>query len=77
MASGKPTQIMHNDYNYVFTGIGCFKCTFLLQIEDNVKPYQVPALCEIYVLKKLFRKELERLQEQQILTPLVVDETAE
>ena len=73
----KTTQMMHNDYNDVFTGIGCFKGTFSLQTKDDVKSYQAPPRHATYALKKTFKKELERLQGQEILAPLGVDETAE
>ena len=48
-----------------------------MQFKEDVKPYQVPLRCITYALQEPFRKELEKLQDQQILAPLVVDETAE
>ena len=42
-----------------------------------MKPYQLPPRCVAYVLLEPFKKELERLQEHQILSPLNVDEMAE
>ena len=68
---------MYNDYSDIFTGIGCFKDTFLLQNIDDLKPYLVPSRCVAYALQEPFTKELERLHEEQILAPLVVDETVE
>ena len=62
VASAKTTQITHNDYSDVFTGIGCFKASFLLQIKDDVKQYQITPRHVAYTLQKLFRNELERLQ---------------
>ena len=48
-----------------------FQSTFLLQVEEGVKPYQVTSQC------MTFKKELECLQEQQIILPLGIDETSE
>ena len=77
MASAKTTQLMHNDYNDSFTRIWCFKGIFLLKIKDGIQQYQKPPRCVANVLKEPFRKELEKLQGQQILAPLEEDETAE
>ena len=43
VASVKATQEFHNEYSDVFTGIGCFKDTFSLQIKEgiNYKIFQV------------------------------------
>ena len=68
---------MHNEYMDVFTTIGFFKGTFSLKVKDNVKPYQVPSRCIAHTLQEPFREELKMLQDQQILAPLGVDETAE
>ena len=65
------TQKIHRKYGNVFNGAGCFEGTFLLQLKPNSKPYQA------YALQKLFKEELEQLQEQDIIAPLAVDETAE
>ena len=75
MASVKTTLTMYNEGRNVFTGIGCFKGTFLLQVTDDVKPYQVPIKCIAYALQELLRKELESLQDLQILAPPGTDET--
>ena len=40
----------------------------------------VPSLCvilQVYVLQKPFEEEMKRLQKQDIITPLGVDETSE
>ena len=76
VASEKTTRIMHN-YSDVPTGIGCFKGKFFLQVKDDVKPYQAALRYIAYALQKPFSKELERLQDQQILATLGVDEAAE
>ena len=71
------TQIIHNTYGDVFNGIGCFEGTFSLQLKPDSKPYQVPPRHMAYALQKPFKEELEWLQEQIIIIPLGVDETAE
>ena len=61
----------------MFNGIGCFEGTFPLQLKPDSKPYQVPPRHVAYALQKLFKEELEWLQEQDIIAPLGVDEMAE
>ena len=56
----------------VFNSIGCFKGTFSLQLKLDSKPYQAPPG---HVAP--FQKEVQRLQELDIITLLGVDETAE
>ena len=56
VAITKITQTMHNGYSDVFTGIGYFKCTFSLQVKDDVKPCQAPLRHIAYVLQEPFRK---------------------
>ena len=50
---------------------------FLTQSQRRHKPHQVPPNHVAYRLQESFYKELKRLQEQQMLMPLWVDETAE
>ena len=57
--------------------IGCFKGTLSVKVKDNAKPYQMPLRHIAYALQEPFRKELERLQEQQIIAPLGVDKMVE
>ena len=45
LASEKTMQVIHNDYSDVFTGIWYFKGTFLLQIKDDAKLYEVLPKC--------------------------------
>ena len=40
--STKPTQVLYNKYRNVFTGFGCFKGMFSLQVKEVAKPYQAP-----------------------------------
>ena len=59
----------------MFTEIGCFDGQFLWQVKESRKTYQVPPRCISYTLQKQFKKELEQIQSQDIITPLHVDET--
>ena len=68
---------MHKEFNNVINGIGCFEGTFSLQLKLDSRPYQVPPRCLAYALQKLFKDELERLQQQGIIAPLGVNETSE
>ena len=70
-------QTMHIDYSDVFKGIGCLKGTSLLHIKDDAKPYQATMRYVAYAIQEPLRKELYRLQVQQILTAPGVHETVE
>ena len=70
VASATTKQELHNEYSDVFTGIGCFKATFSLQVKDRAKPYNAPHRHVTYALHEPPRKELKRLQEQQIIVLL-------
>ena len=58
---------MHVEYSNVFRGIGCFKGTFSIQVKDDAKAYKMPLRYIAYVLPEPLKKELERLQQHQIL----------
>ena len=75
--SVKIMQQLQRDFKGVFTGIGYFDGTFSLQIKTGSKPYHVLPRCVAYALLNQFKKELEWLQQQDIVKPLGVDETAE
>ena len=75
--SAEITQQLQKDFSDVFNGIGCFDGTSSLQVKPESKPYQVPLTHVVYALQKPLRKKLERLQQQDIIAPLGVDETAE
>ena len=75
--SDEITQQLHRDFEDVFNGIRCFDGTFLLWLKLDSKPYQMPPRPTAYVLQKLVEEELKWLQEQDIIMPLGVDETAE
>ena len=71
------TQRIHNVFDSVFRGIGCFEGTFSLQLKPDSKPYQVPLRCVAYVLQKPFKDELDWLHKPDIIIPLGVDEIVE
>ena len=58
-------------------GIGCFDWMFSLQVKTDSKLHQVLPQQVAYALMKIFKEELERLQQQDIITPLQIDEMAE
>ena len=70
-------QQLQRDFKDAFNGIGYFDGIFLLQVKPDSKPYQVPMRCVAHVLQKPFKEELERLQQQDIIAPLDIDETVE
>ena len=47
------------------------------QLKPYSKPYQAPLTHIAYVLQKTFKEDLERLQQQDIITPLGIDEAVE
>ena len=53
--------------------MGCFS----LQIKSDSKPYKVSPKHAVYALQKPYKEELDRLQQQDIITPLGIDEMAE
>ena len=58
-------------------GIICFGGLFSLQVDANSKPFQASPRCVACALEKTFKEELEWLQQQDIITPLGVDEIKE
>ena len=75
--SAELTQQIHKEYNDVFNGIEYFEGTFSLQLKPDSRPYQVPQRHVAYALQKPFKHELERLQQQDIIAPLGLNETSE
>ena len=75
--SAETTQQLHKGFEDLFNGIGCFDGTFSLQLKPDIKPYQAPLRDVAYTFQKPFKWELERLQKQDILAPLGIDETSE
>ena len=56
-ASAKTRQELHGKYSDAFSGIGCFKGTFSLQVKEGVTSYQALPMHMTYT----FQKPLERL----------------
>ena len=75
--SAETTQQLHKEFEDVFNGIGCFDGIFSLKLKLDSKPYQAPLRWMAYALQKPFEEELERLQKQDRLAPLGIDETSE
>ena len=68
---------LQRGFEDLFSGIGCFDGMFSLQVKPDNKLYQEPPRHIAYALQKLFKEELERHQQQDIMTPLGIDEMAE
>ena len=71
------TNRIHNEFNDLISGIGCFEDMFPLQVKDGTHPYQAQARRVAYVLQQPLKEELEWLQKQQIIVPLGVDKASE
>ena len=61
----------------MFNSIRCFEGTFSFQLNPDSKPYQALLRYVAYALQKPFQDELDRLQQQDIIAPLGVDEISE
>ena len=48
-----------------------------MQLKPDSKPYQAPLRFVAYTFQKQFQKEIEKLQKQDIIAPLGVNETSE
>ena len=55
------TKSMHSKFKDMLIGIGHFKGTFLLQVKDWAKPYQMPLWCTAYTLQHPFKDEFDQL----------------
>ena len=55
-----------------FLGTSCFKGTISQQVQEGIKLFQVPLRHVVYALPEPFEKEVEHLQEQQIIMPLLM-----
>ena len=56
VASAEITQKMHDDVSDIFTGNGCFKGTFSLQVKYDTKPYKALLRHIEYTLQEPFQK---------------------
>ena len=61
----------------VLNGTECFEGTFSLELKLNSRLYQVPPRHVAYARQKPYKDELERPQQQNIITALGVDEMLE
>ena len=76
-ASTEITRKLHRGFEDLCSRIGCFEGKFSLQVKPDSKLYQVtPKMCSLCTTKP-FKEELEWLHQQDIITPLGMDETAE
>ena len=57
--------------------MGYFDGMFSLQVKPDSKPYQETPRHVAYMLQKPFKEELERLHQQDIITPVGIDEMVE
>ena len=73
----KITEWLQKEFQDGFNCMGCFNDTFSLQVKPDSKLHQVPPRCMAYALQWPFKEELEHLQQQDIVTSLGIDETAE
>ena len=61
----------------IFSGIECFEGTFRLKVKDDSYLYLVSHRRVANVFQEPIKKDLDRLEKQQILVPLGMDETLE
>ena len=65
-ASEAITNRIHNTFNIVFSGIGCFEGMFSLKVKDGSHQYQASPRRVACALQKAVKEQLQWLQEQQI-----------
>ena len=68
--SDKLPHSIHQEFAEVFSGIRYSKGKLSFQEKDSMKPSQVTLSHVAYALQGPFKKELERLQKQQIIIPI-------
>ena len=71
------TNKIHHEFNYLFSGIGCFEGKFSLQVKEGNHPCQAPPRWVSYVLQKPLTEELEWIQKQLIMVPLSTDKISQ
>ena len=54
--SPKITNKLYNAYSDIFSGIGYFKGTFLLQVKEYAIPLQAASTHVVYALQEPFKK---------------------
>ena len=70
------TQRIHNTFSDFFQEFGALWGTFKLQAREGSWLYEASLRRMAYTLQEPLKKELEQLQEPQIIVPLGVDETS-
>ena len=68
---------IHNDFSGIFTGIGCFKGMFKLQVREGSHLHQALPRKVTNALQEPLQEELDKLQKQEIIVLLDIDETFE
>ena len=74
-ASATLTDSIYNECADVFFSMRCFKGTFSLQVNDDMKPNQAPQGCVACALEEHFEKSLT--VNGWIIVPLGVNDTTE
>ena len=75
-ASAVLANKIYNKFSDVLSGTGCFEGTFILQVKEGSKPYEAAPRRVACALQEPVKKELDRLQRQQVIVPLAVDKTS-
>ena len=71
------TMEIHSNFCDSFMGVSCFEDTFKLQLREGSHPYINLPIRVAYAPQDPLCEELDRLQKQQIIVLLDVDETSE
>ena len=71
------TNKIHHVFSDFFSVIGCFEGTFTLQVKDARQPYQELPPKDHLCTPGIPEKEARKIQKQQIIVPLGIDETSE
>ena len=61
-ASEAITNRTHDEFNDLFSGIGCFESTVSLQVKESCGPYQTHTRRVVYALQKPLKEELKWLK---------------
>ena len=81
MQTGRQTkrqaEYQQRKYHDMCTGIGYFDGTFKLQVREGSCSYQGKLRRVTYSLQEPLKEVLDKLQMQQIIVPLDIDETSE
>ena len=74
------TTKIHMQFSDIFIGISCyggFEGTFKLWMREGSYQLLAPPRIVVYALQKPLQEDLDKLQKQQIIVPLDIDETSE